>query len=95
MNSVAVIDKEALSTLLANHEEAVDLVRTLAAENSGLKRKTYLTVHEVSEMTGFGEKWIRAKKDEIGFYDKGGLRFHRKDVENWLQKYYIKPKERK
>ena len=94
MNSVAVIDKEALSVLIGNHEEAIDMVRRLAAENSGLKRKSYLSSQEVAEITGYNEKTIRLKKDEIGFYDNNGqLRFHKDDVEKWMQKHYIKAKK--
>lgn len=93
MNSVAVIDKDALSMMIANHEEAIDLVRRLAAENSGLKRKVFLSPQEVADMVGYNEKTIRLKKDEIGYYDNGGLRFHRDDVEKWMQKHYIKAKK--
>lgn len=75
-------------------KSACAIVKELATENKALKAKVWITAQEVAEMTSYNEQTIRKKKHEIGFKSKGGLlHFKVKDVEAWMERGYIAPKQ--
>ncbi len=95
MNSVAVIDSNALSDLCDMFRESQRMVRELARENADLKKRKLLTVSDVAKLTGYTERTIRDRKHEIGFFTEGkDIRFKISDVDSWIDRYYIKPKSK-
>ena len=73
---VITIEETAFQKMENMFSDACSLVKQLAAENRRLKNKKLLSSHEVAEITGYHEKTIRSKKEEIGFFTtgKGGCR---------------------
>ena len=54
-----------------------------------------MSARQVADLTGYDEKTIKDRKEEIGFHTMGkDLKFKPADVQAWIDKYYRSPKRR-
>lgn len=93
---VIVVDSEAYK----QQEETLNLLRKLfldvVAELKEAKNERYLSVEEVSELTGFSKDWVYARKTDIGFFQEGkDLRFWKPNVLKYMALRSIEPKVNK
>jgi excisionase family DNA binding protein len=90
---VAIIDNHLIETLIAKIERIDTYIHELKADVD-TKSKPYLSTQDLMELTGFSSKWVIDNKGKIGFTEIGNqLRFKRKDVEQFMEQNYIKPKK--
>ncbi|AMR34188.1 hypothetical protein A0256_23410 [Mucilaginibacter sp. PAMC 26640] len=91
ISRVEKLDNSVAGSLLNLEKTMMDAISKL----SDTKNK-YLSVHEVTQFTGFGKKWVQDHKQDIGFSTVGGcLRFKREDVESFMSQNYFKSKSKK
>jgi hypothetical protein len=90
---VAIISNELLEALISKIDSLDAYVNQLKTELDA-KSKPYLSTQDLMELTGFSSKWVIDNKSKIGFTEIGNqLRFKRKDVEQFMEQNYIKPKK--
>lgn len=90
---VITIESSAFQELQSMFRESCLSNSELRKENKRLKEKKLLSPLEVAEMTGYNEKTIRQKKDEIGFFTVGKeILFKPEALDAWIERNYIKPR---
>jgi excisionase family DNA binding protein len=95
MEGVTLIETAALQDLIGSIERMELIVTSTVAELKKSKNP-YLTTADVTELTGFGPKWVQDNKAAIGFSMIGNhCRFKRSDVEEFMEQNYFKSKKRK
>jgi len=89
---VLTIESSAFTEMQAMFAKSQDIIKVQA--DTILKLKVgLLNCKEVAELTGYNEKTIKSKKEEIGFMTIGkDIKFKPADVEAWIQKHYRAPK---
>lgn len=88
-----IIEAEAYKSLMSKIDDLIETSQKLMTQNKALKEKLLLSSNEVAALTGYNEKTIRIKKDEIGFFTVGKeVLFKPADVQLWIDRNYIKPK---
>jgi hypothetical protein len=93
MEGISLVETASLQALITSIE---DMKMTVVSTMEELKnaKKDYLTVREVMEITGFTKQWVTNYKQNIGFTCVGShLRFKRQDVEDFMNRFYVKPKK--
>lgn len=89
---IIAIESATFQEMKTMFSDAIVQVKELSAENFILKNK-YLTPLEVGKLTGYNEKTIKIKKEEIGYITQGrDLKFKMEDVTRWMENYYVKPR---
>lgn len=89
---VAIIDNQLIENLISKINSLDAYVNELKTEVE-VKSKPYLSTQDIMELTGFSSKWVIDNKSKIGYTEIGSqLRFKRKDVEQFMEQNYIKPK---
>lgn len=88
-----VFEDDKLNNLLEGMKSLMEETKSLADENYLLKTR-YLTAKEVGAITGYDEKTIKNRKEEIGYITHGkDLKFLIEDVNKWMMNYYVRPKK--
>lgn len=88
-----VIAEDQLASLFGKIDTVLQEAKLLSDENYILKTR-YLTAKEVGAITGYDEKTIKNRKDEIGYITHGkDLKFLMEDVNKWMMNYYVRPKK--
>lgn len=91
---VIVIDSPAFQKMETMFSELVKMNRQLAEENKSLQLKRLLSVKDVCDITGYSENTVLRRKEEIGFFCEGkDIKFKPVDVDNWIDRNYIKPRK--
>jgi hypothetical protein len=58
-----------------------------------LKVDRWMSVDEVSAYTGFGPKWVTARKEKFGFFQDGkDIKFKKSNVDAYMKRNSIEPK---
>lgn len=87
-----IIEAEAYKSLMSKIDDLIETSQKLMTQNKALKEKLLLSSNEVAALTGYNEKTIRIKKDEIGVFTVGKeVLFKPADVQLWIDRNYIKP----
>jgi hypothetical protein len=92
---VITIEKKAFRELKQMFIESQETVKAQASmllqSKIGL-----LDPKQVAELTGYDEKTIRSKKEDIGYSTMGkNIKFRMEDVNAWINKGYRPPRHRK
>ncbi|KIO75251.1 hypothetical protein TH53_21820 [Pedobacter lusitanus] len=92
---VITIESEAFKEIQGMHMQNKQVIADQAATIAGYNI-VMISAEKAAELTGYSEKTLRLRKEEIGYHTIGkNIFFFPKDLEVWLHKYYRGPKPRK
>jgi mRNA-degrading endonuclease RelE of RelBE toxin-antitoxin system len=92
---VITIESSAFKRLEDMFEESQQKIKE-QAEIITASKIGLMSSQQVADLTGYDEKTIRVRKNEIGYSTMGrDLRFKPADVQAWISKYYRAPVNKK
>lgn len=91
--SVELITQEDLNEIKRFMEYQAKRIEEQHMELISLKDDRWMSVDEVSDYTGFGPKWVAARKEKFGFFQDGkDIKFKKSNVDAYLKRNSIEPK---
>jgi len=93
---VIAIESNTFQELVTMFRTVCNEADTYKRENKKLKEKKLLSAREVADLTGFNEKTIKLKKEEIGYFTDGkDVKFKPENVDAWIEERHIKPRAKR
>ena len=90
---LVTFESQTYQHLESMYKDAVAKLEKAADKIQLLQDDKLMGVDEAADYIGFGPKWVKERKEAIGFVDFGkDLKFKKSDLDAYIQAHHIKKK---